>query len=116
MLGVDSDRTIGTANDGAWMVEGIGAAKVDDESSVLGTGHEGYAGANFNAECFVGFGVRNAWRRGCVATPASPDVDGTGSGSGTTRVRCGTNTRGIRCRADITLDFLLSVLAGGETA
>jgi hypothetical protein len=35
------------------MVGGIGAAEVDDESCVLGTGHEGYAGANFNAERFV---------------------------------------------------------------
>ena len=64
MLGGDSNGAIGPANDGAWMVEGIGAAEVDDESCVLGTGHEGYAGANFNAERFVGFGVRNAWRRG----------------------------------------------------
>jgi len=98
------------------MVEGVGAAEIDDESSVLGTGHESYAGADFNAECFIGLGVRNARRRGCIATPASPDVNGTGSGSGTTRVRSGTNTCGIRCRADITLDFLLSVLAGRETA
>ena len=50
MLGGDSNRAIGTANDGAWMVEEIGVAEVDDESCVLGTGHEGYAGANFNAE------------------------------------------------------------------
>ena len=112
MLGVDSNRAIGPANDGSWVVERIGAAEIDDESGVLGTGHESYAGANFNAECFVGLGVRNARRRGRVGTPASPDVDGTGSGSGSTRVRCRTNTCGIRCRADITLDFLLSVLAG----
>ena len=95
MLRGDSNRAIGAANDGAWVVEGIGAAEVDDESSVLGTGHEGHAGPNFNAECFIGLGVRNARRRGCIGTPTSSDVDGAGRGRGTTRVRFRTNTGGI---------------------
>lgn len=95
MLCGDSNRAIGASNDGARVVEGIGAAKVNDESSVIGTGHEGHTGANFNAECFVGLGVRDAWLRSCIGTPASSDVDGARRRSGTTRVRFRTNTGGI---------------------
>jgi hypothetical protein len=116
MLGGDSNGAISPADDGVWMVEGIGAAEVDDKSCVLGTGREGHTGANLNAECFVGFGVRNARRRRCIGTPAPPNVDGARSGSRTTRVCCGTNTYWIRSRADINLEFLISVLTDRETA
>src|ERR1700739_1927885 len=116
MLGGDGNRAIGAAKNGAWVVEGIGVPEVDDEPSVLGTGHESHACAHLDTKCFVGLGVRNARRRRSVGTPAPPDVDGAGSGGGTTRVRHGTNTSGIRSRADVALDFLRSVPASKDTA
>jgi hypothetical protein len=116
MLGGDGDRPIGTTYDGTFVVEGIGAAEVDDEASVLRTAHKGNGGPNSNAEGFIGLGVRNARGRSGIGAPAALDVDGAGRGSGAARVGCGTNTGRIGSRADVALDFLLGVLANDESS
>ena len=40
MLGGDGDGTIGAAHDRAFVIEGIGVPKSDDEASVLRTAHK----------------------------------------------------------------------------
>ena len=114
MLGGDGNGAIRAAYDGALVIEGIGSAEVDDEAGVLGIACKCDAGAHLNTEGFVGLGIGNARGRGGIGTPATPDVDGAGRGSGTARVGCATNTGRIGSRADIALNFLLGVLANDE--
>ena len=116
MFGGDGNGTIGAAYDGTFVIEGIGAAEVDDEAGIPGITHKGDGGANFDAEGFVGLSVGNARSRGCIGTPASPDVDGAGRGRGTARVRPDANTFGIGSRAYVALNFLLRVLPDHETS
>jgi len=92
MLGDHSDGTIRTAHDGALVIEGIGAAEVNDEAGVLRGAGEGDGGANFDAEGFVRLGVGNARGRGGIGPLAAPDVDGAGRGGRTASVRRAANT------------------------
>jgi hypothetical protein len=115
MLSGHCDGAIGTAYDGAFMIEGIGATEVDDEPGVLRTAHKSNGGACFNAEGFVGLGVGNARSRSGIGAPAALDVDGAGRGSRTAGVGCRANTSRIGSRADVALNFLFSVLANDET-
>ena len=115
MLGGHGNGTIGAANDGTFVIKGVGAAEVDDEAGIPGITHKGDGGSNFDAEGFVGLSVGNARRRSCIVTPASPDVDGAGGG-GTARVRPSANTFGIGSRAYVTLNFLFCILADHETS
>src|ERR1700739_2497682 len=107
MLGGHGNGTIGAANDGTFVIKGVGAAEVDDEAGIPRITHKGDGGTNLDAEGFVGLGVGNARRRGCIGTPASPDVDGAGRGRGTARVRPDANTFGVGSRAYVALNFLL---------
>jgi len=116
MFGGDANRAIGAAYDGTLVIEGIGAAEVDHEAGILGTTHKINGGANLNAESFVGLRIGNAGGRGGTGAPAALDVDGAGRGSGTARIRRGTNARWIGSRADIILEFLLRVFPVKETS
>jgi hypothetical protein len=93
------------------MIKWFSLAEVDNEARILRTAHKGDGGTHLNAEGLVGFGVGNARGCGGIGAPAAPDVDGAGSGSGTTRVLCGANACGIRSRTGIVLNFLFGVLA-----
>jgi len=116
MFGDDSDGTIRTAHDGTLVIEGIGAAEVNNEAGILGSAHESDAGANFNAEGFVFLGTGNAWGRGGVGTLAALYVDGTGRRSRATGVSRGANASGIGSRTDVVLDFVFGVLAIDEAS
>ena len=116
MFGGDGDRAIRAAYDGAFVIERIGAAEVDDEAGILGTAHKRNAGADFDAEGFVGLSIGNAGSRGGTGRPAALDVDGAGRGSGTARVLRCANACWIGSRADIVLEFLLRVFPGRETS
>ena len=110
MLGGHGNGAIRAAQDGTLVIKWIGTVEVDDEASVLRIAHKGDGGADLNAEDFVGFCVGYARGRGGIGAPAAPDVDGTGSGRGTTRVLCGAHACGIRSRTGIVLNFLFGVL------
>jgi len=110
MFGGHGNGAIRAAYDGTLVIKWITTVEVDDEASVLRTAHKGDGGANLNAEDFVGFCVGYARGRGGIGAPAAPDVDGTGSGRGTTRVLCGAHACGIRSRTGIVLNFLFGVL------
>lgn len=114
MLGDDGDGAISAAHDGAFVIEGIGAAKVDDEAGVFGTAHEGDGGSDFNAEGFVLLGVGDAGFCGGESALAAPDVDGTGRRCGATSVSGGTNAGRIGGGADVALNFLFGVFADHE--
>ena len=92
MFGSEGDGTISAAHDTACVIEGVGAAEVNDEAGVLRGAGERDGGADLNTEGFVGLGVGNAGRCGGIGTLAAFDVDGAGRGSGAACVRCGTNT------------------------
>ena len=113
-FGSDGDGTISAAHDGALVIEGVGAAEVNDEAGVLRGAGESDGGADLNAEGFVGLGVGNAGRSGGIGPLAALDVDGAGRGSGAASVSLRTDTGGIGSRADVTLNFLLSILANDE--
>jgi hypothetical protein len=110
----DGDRTVGTADDRTLMIEGIGFAEVDDEPSIFGTTHKGDCGANLDAEDLVRLGVRNTGGRGGQSALTAPDVDGARRRGRPARVLGRTNTGGIRSRANVTLNFLLGILANQE--
>jgi hypothetical protein len=110
MFGGDGNGAIRAAYDSTLVIKRINTSEVDDEAGILRTAHKGDGGANLNAEDFVGFCVRYARGRGCTGAPAAPDVDGTGSGRGTTRVLCGAHACGIRSQTCIVLNFLFGVL------
>ena len=116
MLGGNADGTISATHDRAFVVKWIGAAEVNDEAGILGTARKGDGGTNFNAEGSVGLGIGNVGGRRGIGAPAAPDVDGADGGSGTARVRRGTNACRIGSRANIILDFLFGVLAVKETS
>src|SRR5208283_125896 len=54
MLGGDGDGSISAARDGAFVIEGIGAAEINDEARVFRATHKDDGGAHFNAESLVG--------------------------------------------------------------
>jgi len=110
MLGGHGNGAIRAAHDGTLVIKWISTVEVDDEASVFRTAHKGDGGADLNAEDFVGFCVGYARSCGGRGAPAAPDVDGTGSGRGTTRVLCGAHACGIRSRTGIVLNFLFAVL------
>jgi hypothetical protein len=114
MFGDDGDGSISAAHDGAFVVEGIGAAEVDHEAGVFGTAHEGYGGSDFNAEGFVLLGIWNARFCGGEGALAAPDIDRARRRSGATGVGGGTNTGGIGGGADVVFNFLFGVLADDE--
>src|SRR6266481_5809820 len=115
MLRGDGDRAVGAAYDGTIVIERIGGAKIDEKSNVPRATHEGDRGADFDAEGFVGLGIRNARRSCSIVATTAPDLYGAGRGSGATGICCGTNTRWIRSRADVAFNFLLCVLANDES-
>jgi hypothetical protein len=115
VLGDDGDGAIGTAHNGAFVIERIGAAKVNNKAGVLGAAHKGDRGADLDAKGFVGLGVGNARRRGGVSSLAALDVDRTGRGSRAASISSRANTCGIGSRADVTLDFFLRILTEDVT-
>jgi len=116
MLCGDGYWAIRATDDGSVVIEGVFAAKIDDKARVPRTAFEDDVCADFNAKRFIGFGVGKVGRRGRVITATAFDLHSARSRYRTAGICCGTNTGGIRSRADVPFNFLLGFIAGNETS
>ena len=115
MLGGNGDGAIRTADDRTIVIKGIFGTEIDDETGVLGAPFERDAGADFNAERLVGFGVRKVRSRRRACPTASFDLNRAGRGRGAAGICSGTDAGRIGSGADVTLNLLFGILAANET-